>query len=662
MRDSTFDVKTKTRKKDDGQAVSRQSQFANSAVLDMMSRGDSAEKAVISGMSGLTSTQAQPQSDISSKILARFGMPSDSYKIYRDKGLSDLGQPGYARGNEIHVSDELYSPGTSFGEHLILHEAAHVLQSGLGGISGGGLLDDSGLEAQAEALAAGGAAGAGLDVSGFAAPTAENAPMLGWNPFTAIKNHFDEKKRREEYEERLLNRRAEILRISPEIQAAAQMYAPDVLARLPEQESESSGLNKAIGVGRMGVGALTGLSAAVTGVGKLMTQSKTEGTANAGTEILNVTQHPDVPFALGTLGMLSSSIGLYQSATATGNAIGQGATSEAVIQGGNVLSNLAGLGKAGFTTLASNAGNAGTVISPELSSAVMPWLGVATGSLQAGVGVTELISAGVHRSNLSKLMNQRDDNNVEYLNAADRMTAKQLHGQARKQTVAGFWDTLTGSAVAAGGIASLFTAGIGSLVSGAGALIGTIGKFFHMRSAEKSHIRDTVEDAVGLSAKINAVKEQYNVDSSSAEKIVLRSMGCESQKDLFERITARRAVDLYERSRAGDTKAQEMVNASGLSEVEPSTQGPLLQNGKNYSLLGIASKLGGSGPAMEKRIDAIIRARQAAAHAPAQQAQQQAHPELPAAIPAAQDAPPRRMSISVPSGARAATRQRSNSF
>ena len=74
-------------------------------------------------------------------------------KVFRDRGLEDMGQRAYARGNEIHIAGN----ESAYDERLMLHEATHVVQQGAGLVHGGGVLQDSGFEAQANAASYSGA-------------------------------------------------------------------------------------------------------------------------------------------------------------------------------------------------------------------------------------------------------------------------------------------------------------------------------------------------------------------------------------------------------------------------------------------------------------------------------------------------------------------------
>ncbi|GHU58527.1 hypothetical protein FACS1894133_3450 [Clostridia bacterium] len=121
---------------------------------------------------------------------ARFGVSMSGLKVFRDSGLEDMGQRAYARGNEIHIAgNESVS-----NERLMLHEATHVVQQGTGAVRGGGLMRDSGLEAQANSSSA-----MASYTSDFAMPTSGDGPIQGWDFWNKF---FNKKKYRSDMNER----------------------------------------------------------------------------------------------------------------------------------------------------------------------------------------------------------------------------------------------------------------------------------------------------------------------------------------------------------------------------------------------------------------------------------------------------------------------------
>jgi hypothetical protein len=104
------------------------------------------------------------------RMYERFGIEMKGLNVYRDSGLEDMGQRAYARGNEIHIAGN----ESASDEKLMLHEATHVVQQGAGIANGSGILQDSGLEAQANATSYTG---------DFAMPTSGDGPVQGALPW-----------------------------------------------------------------------------------------------------------------------------------------------------------------------------------------------------------------------------------------------------------------------------------------------------------------------------------------------------------------------------------------------------------------------------------------------------------------------------------------------
>ena len=112
-------------------------------------------------------------------------------KVYRDDGLSGLGQKAYAKGAEIHLSGGVSTSGED-GQRVILHEAAHIAQQGSRSVAGA-VNDDPALEQQADRVAAG-----EVMQGSFSVPVnSENAPVQGWAPWDKAKKKFAEKKERD---------------------------------------------------------------------------------------------------------------------------------------------------------------------------------------------------------------------------------------------------------------------------------------------------------------------------------------------------------------------------------------------------------------------------------------------------------------------------------
>lgn len=85
---------------------------------------------------------------------ARFGVSFGAVRVIEGSSLArDAGMDGVAAGLEVHLADAL-DGASDEGRHLLAHELAHVVQQGLTEAPASApLLDDSGLEAEADAVA-----------------------------------------------------------------------------------------------------------------------------------------------------------------------------------------------------------------------------------------------------------------------------------------------------------------------------------------------------------------------------------------------------------------------------------------------------------------------------------------------------------------------------
>lgn len=151
----------------------------------------SSDEMLRSGLSSLHSRPAALSEELGNKIRERCGINPASVKVYRDDGLSGLGQKAYAKGAEIHLSGGVSTSGDE-GQRVILHEAAHIAQQGSRSVAGA-VNDDPALEQQADRVAAG-----EVMQGSFSVPVnSENAPVQGWAPWDKAKKKFAEKKERD---------------------------------------------------------------------------------------------------------------------------------------------------------------------------------------------------------------------------------------------------------------------------------------------------------------------------------------------------------------------------------------------------------------------------------------------------------------------------------
>ncbi|MDR2572038.1 MAG: DUF4157 domain-containing protein [Oscillospiraceae bacterium] len=121
----------------------------------------------------------------------QFGVPLEGLEVYENKTLGSI-HPGaaFAQGNEVHLPGAGASIFSQSGRDLLTHETTHVLQQGAGMVQGSGLVNNAGLEAQANTGFAPAAAG------GFAMPASAGAQIQGSNPFAMLMGFISEKRKK----------------------------------------------------------------------------------------------------------------------------------------------------------------------------------------------------------------------------------------------------------------------------------------------------------------------------------------------------------------------------------------------------------------------------------------------------------------------------------
>lgn len=114
--------------------------------------------------------------EMTQKLSDQFGVPMAGLKVFENENLNAIGETAFTHGNEIHVAKGKFDPHSESGQQILMHEAAHVVQQGMGMVHGGE--ESAALEAQAHAAQS----GEGLGVSGgFTMPAATAAaPIQGF--------------------------------------------------------------------------------------------------------------------------------------------------------------------------------------------------------------------------------------------------------------------------------------------------------------------------------------------------------------------------------------------------------------------------------------------------------------------------------------------------
>lgn len=72
--------------------------------------------------------------DVAAAAAASFGGPIDQVRVHTDAGsdrkASSMGMQAFARGTDVHFKAGAYDPSSSHGRFVLMHELAHVAQSG----------------------------------------------------------------------------------------------------------------------------------------------------------------------------------------------------------------------------------------------------------------------------------------------------------------------------------------------------------------------------------------------------------------------------------------------------------------------------------------------------------------------------------------------------
>jgi hypothetical protein len=120
------------------------------------------------------------------KMQRAFTADFTGVRVHVDGAAAAVGALAFARGDDLHFAPGQYRPGTPDGDALIGHELAHVVQQRAGRVSGDGVVEDAGLESEADREGARAAALADLATAAVTFPApAGGASTAGATPTTA---------------------------------------------------------------------------------------------------------------------------------------------------------------------------------------------------------------------------------------------------------------------------------------------------------------------------------------------------------------------------------------------------------------------------------------------------------------------------------------------
>jgi hypothetical protein len=127
--------------------------------------------------------------DVGRRMGDAFGVSFGDVRIHEGRQAPAVGALAYAQGRDIHFAPGRYSPFDARGIRLLAHELVHVVQqrnAGANATRGFGVLDDPGLEAEAETLGAAAAAGEPVRVRGAAVGGMLRAADEGAGPIQRV--------------------------------------------------------------------------------------------------------------------------------------------------------------------------------------------------------------------------------------------------------------------------------------------------------------------------------------------------------------------------------------------------------------------------------------------------------------------------------------------
>lgn len=87
------------------------------------------------------------------RLSERFGPGAERVKVYENPGLNQIGEEGFASGDQVHLAQGALGKGSRESLSLLEHEFSHIAQQSRGIARGDGLLLDGGLEAAADGAA-----------------------------------------------------------------------------------------------------------------------------------------------------------------------------------------------------------------------------------------------------------------------------------------------------------------------------------------------------------------------------------------------------------------------------------------------------------------------------------------------------------------------------
>ena len=234
----------------------------------------------------------------------------------------------------------------------------------------------------------------------------------------------------------------------------------------------------------------------------------------------------------------------------------------------------------------------------------IPAVGLLTGAIKTGRGITNLVGYNKQKKNIGNLITKINDLSKDK-KTDPRKQAKYLKILNQINNFSEVNKTKGGIDIASGALYMLGNIGKASVVGmplgigleylgiGVSAVKDFIGDYQHGKIKKK-----TVDEEMGLEKKISAIRKWIpGIDREKAQYVVLKSMGIDSgtKTEAFQRMTMKRAKLLKDMADKGGTLSEKIVQSMNLKRTD-----------HGYSLQAIAMKLGmGDNPWQEQLRETI---------------------------------------------------------
>lgn len=237
-----------------------------------------------------------------------------------------------------------------------------------------------------------------------------------------------------------------------------------------------------------------------------------------------------------------------------------------------------------------------------IAGKVLPGIGIATGAMAMGSGITRIVGAKKQKKNIADIIEKLEQNKKtgsEKLRAKYMKTLHQIRDFTDIEKNKGIINTTSGA---------LRTLGNAMLLSGIGApigvglakvapVVGLIGGFA-MKKQTSDAKKKAVDEEMGLEEKVSALRKWMpGLNREKAKYVVFKSMGITSgtRSEAFLRMTMKRTKRLKEAADKGDLVAESIVRGMNLARTD-----------QGYNEQAIARKLGmGDEPWQQQVAEAI---------------------------------------------------------